>query len=212
MFLLLLLTLLLGWGTLEGRPLMSTDPALPRVYREHLWLADVNFQLGQMDRMLVHPMQYMCSGWMVDEGRPPGSCISGERKLMIRGITGITGGDQYSLIFKDVPASWIRENFRHGLLAGAWISRPEGILLPAAVMIMSPQRTIVCVDTINIIGPVSSDWERVEEACRLLTRHAEVHLVFNRLQSVDDLCSVNTRIPLRSFRPNPYGIGYDELQ
>lgn len=191
---------------------MNSDAAVPRVYREHSWLADVNFQLGQMDHMLVHPFQHMCAGWLIDEGRMSPRTLCGERELIIRGITGLNGGDQYSLILKDVPAAWIRENFRHGLLAGAWISRPEGIQLPAAVMILSPERTIVCVDTLNIIGPVSSDWEPVDAACRVLTRPAEVHLVFNRLQSSDDLCSVNTRIPLRSFRPNPYGIGYDELQ
>ena len=200
---LLLLTLLLGW---PSRP----EPT-PRVYLEYAFLAEVNFHRDQLPYMIIHPDRLMCMGWLVGEGRP-NTHGNYEHAGRIWGITSLVGGDQYSIVLKDVPAAWIRENFADGLFAGAWISRPEGIQLPAAVMIMSWQRTIVCVDTLNFIGPVSSDWETAEQACQRLTEPAYVHLVFNRLQSIDELCTVKTRVPIRMFHPNPHGIGYNELQ
>ncbi|MCX5689944.1 MAG: hypothetical protein NTV94_09225 [Planctomycetota bacterium] len=147
---LMLLTLLLGWA--------SRPEPLPRVRVDYDRRADVSFHLGELDNMTIHPDHLLCMGWMVDGPRPEG-IRDYEYALRVWGITSLIGGDQYSLVLKDVPAAWIRENFSRGLLAGGWISRPEGIQLPAAVMIMSSQRTIVCVDTLNLIGPVNSDWE-----------------------------------------------------
>jgi hypothetical protein len=200
----LILLTLLSW--FHSRP----EPS-PRVRVDYDRRADVSFYLGELDNMTIHPDHLMCMGWMVDGPRPEG-IRDYELALRVWGITSLIGGDQYSLVLKDVPAAWIRENFSRGLLAGGWISRPEGIQLPAAVMIMSSQRTIVCVDTLNIIGPVSSDWDITEQAVERLTEPGDVHLVFNRLQSIDELCTVQTRKRIRMFQPNQYGIGYNELE
>ena len=95
----LLLLLLLGWGS-------SADPK-PRVYLEHIKGADVSFHLGELDNMTTHPEHLMCMGWMVDGPRPEG-IRDYEYSLRVWGITSLIGGDQYSLVLKDVPAAWIR--------------------------------------------------------------------------------------------------------
>lgn len=86
------------------------------------------------------------------------------------------------------------------------------IQLPAAVMIMSSLRIIACVDALNIIGPVSSDWDIAEHAVRGLTEPGYMHLVFNPLKRIDERCTVQTRTRIRMFQPNHDGVGCNELE